>query len=118
MIDPNALVVGILSDALAVPVTTELPSERNPRCVVVAQDGDTSTEFVQRPRMNLMCWGNNDPDARTIAVSCIDALRDASFDHPYLSNVDLETMSRDLWSKTGQSRYLAVVELIINTDDI
>lgn len=116
MIDPNELVIGILSDALAVPVTTEMPTDRNPRCVVVAQDGDESDEFVLRPRMNLMCWGDNDPDARMIAVACIDVLREASLDHPYLSSADLETLSRDLWTKTGQSRYLAAVELTINYD--
>lgn len=121
MIDAISLAISILQEAVAVPVSTEIPTDATSdvphELVSVALDGDTSDEFVLRPRLTLTCWGKTDPEAHALAVACVDALRDASLDHPYLSNVDLETMSRDLWSRTGQSRYLVVVELIINTDE-
>lgn len=121
MIDSIMLVVGILNDALDVPVGTEIPSNVTsdvPReLVTVALDGDLSDEFLQRPRMTLTCWGKTNKEAHALAVACVDALRDESLDHPYLANVDLETMSRDLWTRTGQSRYLVVVELTIDNDE-
>ena len=116
MIDPIALVVGILKAALDVPVSTEIPTDRATRLVTVALDGDESDEFVLRPRVILTCWGATDKDAQRIAVTAIDILREESLDHPYLSSADLETMSRDLWTKTGQSRYLVEMNLTINVE--
>lgn len=121
MIDSITLAVGILNGALDVPVGTEIPANVTadvPReLVTVALDGDLSDEFLQRPRLTLTCWGKTDKEAHALAVACVDALREESLDNPYLANVDLETMSRDLWSRTGQSRYLAVVELVIDNDE-
>ena len=116
MINPITLVVEILKAALDVPVSTEIPADRATRLVTVALDGDESDEFVLRPRVTLTCWGLTDKDAQQIAVSCVDALREESLDHPYLSSADLETMSRDLWTKTGQSRYLVEMNLTINVE--
>ena len=115
--DAIELVVGILKDALNVPVSTEIPQERHQRFVMVALDGDQSTPFLLMPRIALTCWGETDRDAHGIALSAFEALRDASLDHPYLSAADLETMSREEWSRTGQSRYLALINLTINTDE-
>ena len=115
--DPTELVVGILSDALAVPVSTDIPADRPDRLVLVDLTGDQSDEFLLMPRYALTCWGATDKDAHGIAMSAVDALRDASLDHPYLSAVQLETMSREEWSRNGQSRYVAEVDLVINTDE-
>lgn len=115
--DPTELVVGILSDALAVPVSTDIPAERPDRLVLVDLTGDQSDELILRPRYALTCWGVSDKDAHGIAMSAVDALRDSAWDHPYLSAVQLETMSREEWSRNGQSRYVAEVDLVINTDE-
>jgi len=117
MIDPTELVVGILSDALTVPVTTEIPQERPQRLVHVHHDSDRSTEYLLMPRYNLTCWGTSEAEAKGICLSCVEALRLASEDHPYLSSCDLETMARDDWTRDGQSRYMAEIELVINVDD-
>lgn len=111
------LVVDILSDALTVPVTTDIPSDRVERLVTVDLDGDRSTAYLYIPRIALTCWGKTDRDAHGIALSAIQALQEAALDHPYLSSCDLETLSREEWSRNGQSRYLALVELTINTDE-
>lgn len=111
------LVVGLLEDALAVPICTDIPRNRPPRMVLVSLDGDASSEFLLKPRVALTCWGTSDRDAHEGALSAVQALQDAALDHPYLSGVDLETMSRDEWSRTGQGRYLAILNLTINVDD-
>ena len=111
------LVVGLLEDALAVPICTDIPRDRPPRMVLVSLDGDASSEFLLKPRVALTCWGTSDRDAHEGALSAVQALQDAALDHPYLSGVDLETMSRDEWSRTGQGRYLAILNLTINVDD-
>ncbi len=117
MIDPNELVVQILSDALPVDVGTEIPADRTVQYVQVSIGADTSDEFLLTPRMELLCWGSSDRDAYRLARQAIDALHDASLDHDYLSAVVLVTMRRDEWSRTGQSRYLVEVDLTINTDE-
>lgn len=115
--DTTKLVLGILSDALNVPVSTDMPSERPGRLVLVDLSGDHSDEFILRPRYDLTCWGTSDRDAHGIALSAVQALHDAALDHPYLSACQLETLSREEWSRNGQGRYIAVVDLVINTDD-
>lgn len=50
-------------------------------------------------------------------MSAVEALWEAAAEHPYLSACQLETLSRDEWSKTGQARYVATVSLVINTDE-
>lgn len=115
--DATQLVVSILSDALDVPVLTDIPKDRPQRLVVVDLSGDTSTPFVLTPRYDLTCWGGSDRDAKGIALSAVQALQEAALDHPYLYDVSLETLSREEWSRNGQSRYLAIVGLLINTDE-
>lgn len=111
------LVLDLLSDALDVPVSTDMPRDRPTRLVLVDLSGDQSTPFLLRPRYDLTCWGTSDRDAHGLALSAVQALQEAALDHPYLSDCQLETMSREEWSRNGQGRYLAVVDLVINTDD-
>ncbi len=114
------LVVDLLSDALSVTVSTEMPPVRQDgkrQHVMVALSGNQSDEFTLRPRYDLICWGTSDRDAHAIAMSAVQALQDAAIDHPYLSACQLETTSREEWSRNGQGRYLAAVDLVINTDD-
>ena len=114
--DPIALVRGLLTETLAAPVLTDIPKDRPPRMVMVDLESDGSDEFILRPRIALTCWGTTDRDAHGLAVSAVQALQDAALDHAYLSAAQLETMSREEWSRNGQSRYIAIVELVINTD--
>jgi len=114
--DPIGLAIDILKDGLDAEVSTELPKDRPRRYVMVGLDGDESTPFLYRPRLALTCWGSSDRDANQLAISAIGALQDAALDHPYLSSCDLETMSREEWSRTGQSRYLAIITLTVNVD--
>ena len=111
------LTVDILTDAIEAPVSTEAPADRPTTLVLVQLAGDYSDEFVLRPRIALTVWGETDRDAHVLAMSCVDALRDASLDHPYLSAAQLESMSREEWTRTGQARYLAEINLVVNTDE-
>lgn len=119
--DATQLVLDILGDALAVPVSTDMPREKDhampTRYVLVDKSGDQSTPFLLRPRFDITCWGTSDRDAHGLALSAVQALQEASMDHPYLSDCQLETLSREEWSRNGQGRYLAVVDLIINSDE-
>lgn len=117
--DCISLVVGILADEIGAPVSTDRSRDAHARGpqVSVSLIGDYSDEFLLRPRIGLTVWGDTDRAAHSLAMSCVDALRDASLDHPYLSAVQLETMSREEWSRTGQSRYLVELDLTVNTDD-
>lgn len=118
MTDATLIVVGILSEALDIQVSTDMPpKDRTSRYVLVDLSGDQSDEFILRPRYALTCWGRSDKDAHGIALAALDALQRASEEHPYLSSCELETMSRDEWSRNGQSRYLVEVNLTINTDE-
>lgn len=117
MVDCIGIVVGILSGALTVPVSTEIPDGRPDRFVLVSLDGDSSTEFVLRPRISLTCWGQTDRDAMGIAVSALHALQEAAMDHALLSAAELESMSRDEWTRTGQGRYVSLVTLTVNTEE-
>lgn len=114
--NPVTLTVGILKDALEIPVTTEVPANAPDQLVTVALEGDRSTEFLLEPRITLSCWGTTDKEAQSIASACVDAMREAALDHPYLTDVQLETMSRDLWTKAGRSRYYCELNLYINVD--
>jgi hypothetical protein len=116
MLDATPIVLEILRDALTVDVTTDIPKDRPPRLVLVDLTGDQSDEFILRPRYALTCWGSSDKDAHGIAISAVEALQEAALDHPLLSSCDLETMSREEWSRNGQSRYMAEVTLIINNE--
>ena len=113
--DATALVVGILADALAVPVSTEVPAQRPQRFVMVSLNGDTSDEFIHRVRYGLTVWGESDADAHGLAMSAWHALTDAAQDDDLLSAVGLDSMSRDEWTATGSARYLVQLDLIINT---
>jgi len=115
--DTTKIVTDILTEALSVTVSTDIPRDRPERLVLVDLTGDQSDEFILRPRYDLTCWGTSDRDAHGIALSAVQALQEAALDHPYLSACQLETMSREEWSRNGQGRYLAVVDLTINTDD-
>ena len=114
--DTTKIVVDILADAMAVPVSTEMPADRPERYVLVDLSGDQSTPYVCRPRYALTCWGTSDVDAHGIAISAVQALQEAAMDHWLLSSCQLETMSREEWSRNGQSRYVAMVDLTINTE--
>lgn len=114
--DPVKLAIDILKESLSAQVSTELPKDRPPRYVMVGLEGDESTPFLLRPRLALTCWGTSDRDANQLAISALGALQDASLDHPYLSSCDLETLSREEWSRNGQSRYLAIITLTVNVD--
>lgn len=114
--DTTPIVVGILSDALSVPVSTEMPPDRPSQYVLVDLAGDQSTPFVLRPRYALTCWGTSDMDAKGIALSAVQALQEAAEDHDLFSSAQLETMSREEWSRDGQSRYVAMVDIVINTE--
>lgn len=115
MTDDTALVVGILADALDVPVSTEVPQQRPQRFVMVSLTGDTSTQFIHSVRYGLTVWGTTDADAHGLAMSAWHALADAAQDHELLSAVGLDSMSRDEWTATGAARYLVQLDLIINT---
>lgn len=115
--DCIALVVGILADALDVPVSTEVPADRPSRLVTVALDGMQGDGYLLLSQVGLTCWGMSDMDAHGMALASVEALRTAAETHPYLSAVQLETMSRDTWTATGQARYFAELTLVINTDE-
>ena len=117
MTDCIGIVRSILEEALTVPVMTDIPEERPARMVMVDLEGDSSTPYVLRPRLAITSWGRTDRDALGIAVSAVEALREASLDHDLLSAVELESVSREEWSRTGQSRYYALVTLTINTQE-
>lgn len=110
------IIVPLLSEAMAVPVSTEVPAQRPQRMVNVALEADSSTPYLQKVTVGLTCWGMSDREARGIALSAVEALQEAALDHPLLSAAQLETMARDEWANTGQARYYAVVGLVINTD--
>lgn len=112
--DNIALVVGILQDALNVPVSTEIPAQRPTRFVNVSLTADQSDEFLRRPTVSLTVWGRTDADAHGLALSAWHALTDAAQTHDLLSSADLQTMSRDEWTATGQARYLVEIDLTIN----
>ena len=99
MQDATLTVLEVLRDALTVEVTTDMPKDRPSRLVLVDLTGDQSDAFILRPRFALTCWGTSDKDAHGLAISAVEA------------------MSREEWSRTGQSRYMAEVTLIINTDE-
>lgn len=117
--DPNALVVSLLDDALdGAVVTTEVPTDRpGTAYVCVYRNGGYEDPFLMQPRYDLVCWNDSDKHAYDLAMSCVSALWDAAQTHPYLSACQLETLARDEWSKTGQARYVATVTLVINTDE-
>ena len=114
--DPIGLALEILKENLDAEVSTEIPKDRPGRYVMVGLEGDESTPFLLRPRLAITCWGTSDRDANQLAISAFGALRDASLDHPYLSSADLETLSREEWSRNGQSRYLAIITMTVNVD--
>lgn len=117
--DPNALMVDLLADALdGVKVSTEMPTNRPQTSYVgVYRNGGYEGPFLLQPRYDLVCWSDSDKNAYSLAMSAVEALWAAAETHPYLSACQLETLSRDGWSKTGQARYVATVSLLINTDE-
>ena len=118
--DPTQLVIEILAPALTgVKVSTEMPADRPESDYVgVSRNGGYDDPFLLQPRVDLLCWSDSDKHAYDLAMSCIDVLWDAAEDHPYLSAAQLDTLSRDEWSKTGHARYRATVSLVINTDNL
>lgn len=115
MTDEVSLVVGILQDAFpTVPVSTEIPPNRPSRFINVALSADQSDMFVRRPTVSLTVWGRSDEDAHGLALSAFHAIAEAAQTHDLLSSADLQTMSRDEWTSTGQARYLVEVDLTIN----
>lgn len=116
--DTTATVVGILSDALDCPVSTDIPMRRPSRLVMVALTGDDgSDEFIFRPIYSITCWGLSDPDAMGIAMSALHALASAAETHPWLSAASMDNLARDEWSGTGQARYVLTVRTVFNTDE-
>lgn len=114
--DTTEIVVGVLRDALQVPVSTEIPSQRPDRQVTVDLSGGSADPFLNTPRYQLMCWGQSEIDAHGIALACVEALWTAAEEHPLLSACQLVSMARDEWTATGQARYLVTVDLTINEE--
>ena len=88
MTDPTAIVVSVLSEALpGTTVSTEVPQARPARAVMASRTGSwrASTDFVDRPTFDLVCWGESDEDASALALSACHALSDAAEGHPLLS---------------------------------
>ena len=113
--DDIALVVGILQAAFpTVPISTEVPANRPARFINVALTADQSDMFLRRPTVSLTVWGQTDADAHGLALSALHALAEAAQTHGTLSSADLQTMSRDEWTSTGQARYLVEIDLTIN----
>lgn len=110
------LTVGLLAEALEVPVSTEVPEERPERMVIVALESERSDELILRPSVTLTCIGKSDLDAYNLSVSAVDALRESAEDHPYLSSAILGDKAGDRWDRTGEGIYIALVDLTINTD--
>lgn len=118
MIDTTEIVVGILSDALDCPVSTDIPMSRPSRLAMVALERDIDSDrFIFRPIYSITCWGSSDRDAKSIALSALHALSDASETHKWLSSATLEHLTRDEWVKTGQARYVLSVQTVFNTDE-
>lgn len=114
---PDSMEIAVTALRAALPgakVSTEMPARRPGRAVMVAQVGGTCDEFMDRPRIEMMCWGTSDTDARTLAMDAVLALSDAAEAHPYLSSSEMETISRDEWTQDGSARYRAVVDLVVN----
>ena len=119
--DATELTVSLLREAFQdVPVSTELPmgrENRPERLVVVTLVGGPDDGFLYTPLMGITCYGTTDRDAFLMAQYAADTLAEAAMDHPYLSESETESISRDEWTTTGQSRYYAQVRLYINTDE-
>lgn len=114
MTDPVALVVGILADALDVPVSTEVPEQRPDRLVLVSLGGGSSDEFIAKPRIEALCWGTSDADAMSIAIDVVHGLQEAAETDEHLSSAEAETIARDGWFQGGGARYRVVVDCIVN----
>lgn len=124
MVDPIQLTVEVVAEALqTVPVSTEMPfsashpSAQPERYVVVTLEGMQDDGFLAVANVSLTVWGLSDRDAFGMATAAVDALREESLTHPYLSAAQLETLTRDEWTSTGQARYFARMQLTINTDE-
>ena len=119
MTDPTAIVVSVLSEALpGTTVSTEVPQARPARAVMESRTGSwrASTDFVDRPTFDLVCWGESDEDASALALSACHALSDAAEGHPLLSACEVESIGRDEYARTGAARYRAIVNLTVNSD--
>ncbi len=116
--DVIALILEVLGDGLNVPVTTELPADRDAPVEMVTVEAQEQTDgFINAVRCYLTCWGLSDRNAHSIAVASMDVLMDAALDHPWLSSARLDSMGRDRWARTGQARYEVVMDLTINSDE-
>lgn len=114
--DPTEICIAALKKRLpeGVRVSSEMPAERPDRIVVVSRVGGTATQFLDKPRMELLCWDASDQDASALAQEAIWAIADEAQVHPLLSSSTLETLARDTWTQTGAARYRAVLNLTIN----
>lgn len=114
--DATSICVAVLRNAMpdGVAVSSEIPTERPARQVSVSRVGGGETQFLDRPRMRLVCWGTSDAEAYSIAMTAVHALADAARTHPLLSNSTLDVMSRDEWAGDGTARYSATVNMTIN----
>lgn len=114
--DPTQLCIELIAGALdGVVVTSQMPAERPDGAYVqVSRTGGPESDFLDEPIMTLVCWDASDYGASSLATECVHILSDAAKDHDLLSSSELITMSRDEWGATGQSRYMAQVQLTIN----
>lgn len=112
--DATAINVAILSEALEVPVCTQVPKDRPARMVCVERSGGSSEDCFDLPEITLLCWGATDAEASGIAITAAHALAEAAQTHDLLSSSELDSMSRDSWSATGEARYRAVLQQVIN----
>lgn len=112
--DATELNVAVLSEALDVPVSTQIPKDRSTSMVCVQRSAGSEDDFFDYPEITLICWGATDAEASGLAISAAHALSEAAQTHDLLSSSELETMSRDEWATTGASRYRVVLSQVIN----
>ena len=122
MVDETALTVEILKDALpAVEVTTEftmdsLTAMGEGRRVIVSHTTDESDMFLQVATVEMLCCGESDAMAGSIARSCAEALMDAALDHPLLSEAQMVDMGRDSFTTSRGGRHRLTMRLFINVE--
>lgn len=114
--DVLEMCISIISNGLDwVEVSSNLPNP-HPQgpYVTISRIGGKDTMFLLKPTIEILCWEQTDQKAYALARACIDALQQAIYTSGKLSSVDINTLARDEWAKTGQSRYRVVADLVVN----
>lgn len=117
MIDAVEVCINALSEMPGVEVVSDMPPKHpNASTIQVSQTGGYATDFINRPIMTFLVWGETDAEAYSLATESIHLMAEKAEDDPYLSASELISMSRDEWRATGQSRYMVQLRLTINRD--